>query len=166
MSDSGRPSQEVRAFAAVARQFCGWLDGAPKEPDVESHRALAATTALLDAAIRLPFNLPPPELRSHPKDNRERWKRAHGRCAALPFQYYSEVFDPFADPPEEPVCGDVADDLADIYRDVRAGLDLFDAGRHEAALGHWSFHFACHWGEHATSAIRALYWSIRKSKHA
>ncbi len=53
--------------------------------------------------------------------------------------------------------GDVADDISDIYIDVRRGLDLFDRGLESDALWVWVFNFHIHWGKHATSAIRALH---------
>jgi hypothetical protein len=80
------------------------------------------------------------------------------KAAALPFQYYSEIFNNLLVPSEEPVTGNLVDDLTDIYSDIAPGLDLFDAGRKDEAKNHWQFWLASHWGEHATSASRAL-WS-------
>ena len=77
--------------------------------------------------------------------------------AQLPLRHYGEVYDPLLMPPEEPVVGDVADDIADIYRDVATGLRLFDAGDEAEALWEWGFLFRIHWGEHASSAIRVLH---------
>ena len=51
----------------------------------------------------------------------------------MPFQLYGEVFDSRRVPPEEPVVGDLADDLSDIYGDVNRGLLAFEAGRREEA---------------------------------
>jgi hypothetical protein len=53
--------------------------------------------------------------------------------------------------------GFLADDLGDIYRDVTTGLRAFQAGHILQARWEWGFHFQHHWGEHATSAIRALH---------
>ena len=44
-----------------------------------------------------------------------------------------------------------------------AGRQAVAAGRWEEALWEWSFYLAHHWGEHATSAIRALHcWLSRE----
>jgi len=81
----------------------------------------------------------------------------------MPFQWYGEVFDPRPVPPEDPVVGDIADDLADIFSNVDRGLRAWEAGRREEAVWEWGFYLACHWGEHATSAIRALHcWLARE----
>jgi hypothetical protein len=41
------------------------------------------------------------------------------------------------------------------------GLRLFEAGHYRRAHWHWVFSFQ-HWGEHATSAIRALFMHVRE----
>jgi hypothetical protein len=51
----------------------------------------------------------------------------------------------------------LADAIADIFHDVDCGLRFFDAGQRTEAIWQWGFQFATHWGEHATSAIRALH---------
>lgn len=83
------------------------------------------------------------------------WKRMHASFATLRApQYYAT-----ADPDEiegEPLVGDLHDDLADVWRDLRPSLDLFDAGARDAAAWHWRFDFTSHWGEHAVEAIRVL----------
>jgi hypothetical protein len=38
------------------------------------------------------------------------------------------VFDPTKDDDIEPVCGDLLDDLGDIYKDLKNSLLLFDKG--------------------------------------
>ena len=67
---------------------------------------------------------------------------------------YYEVFDPYIEAPL--VCGELSDDLLDIYSDVGRGLALWDRGHTVAAVWDWRFHFDCHWGHHAVDALRAL----------
>lgn len=78
-------------------------------------------------------------------------------ACGLPLDFYHEVFDPLPFPPEDPVVGSLSDDLADIYRDVVTGLRAYEAGRRAQAVWEWGFNLRAHWGEHATSAIRALH---------
>jgi hypothetical protein len=78
------------------------------------------------------------------------------RAAAIPLQHYSEIFSPLV-PPDQPMVGDLADDLVAIYRDVALGLYLHDQGRIDDALWQWGFGFQMRWGQHASSAIRALH---------
>ena len=85
------------------------------------------------------------------------WKAIYGRLGSLPFNCYGVVLEPHAVPPGEAVVGDVADDLADIYRDIKNGLSLWDHGYEVEAVWHWRFHFGFHWGRHAADAIRVLH---------
>ena len=70
---------------------------------------------------------------------------------------YRKVFDPYAEPIDSELVGDVIDDLGDIYRDLQRGLEHWRNGRVAEALWEWRFNFQIHWGEHATSALRALF---------
>jgi hypothetical protein len=54
------------------------------------------------------------------------------------------------------VAADLADDLADIWRDVKSGLLLYRSENPAAASWEWRFHFKAHWGRHATGAMHAL----------
>jgi hypothetical protein len=69
---------------------------------------------------------------------------------------YREVFNPYEPPSKGEVTGSLADDFADIYRDLRAGLRKWQRGDSGTAFWEWRFHLEHHWGEHATSALRAL----------
>lgn len=154
-------SEHIEEVGHAARAFCAWFDSASnRQGGVPT--LLQLTAQLFTAAAALPFNLAPPEPDSSKHDGAISRESILNLCAEIPFQYYSEIFDPFESPaPEEPVTGDIADDLADIYSDVSRGLFHFERGKHTDALESWSFSFATHWGEHATSAIRALYWHLR-----
>jgi hypothetical protein len=48
------------------------------------------------------------------------------------------------------------DDLADIYRDLKNGLRLFDLGTQDAtlqAIWDWRFGYENHWGSHLMQAL-------------
>jgi hypothetical protein len=87
----------------------------------------------------------------------DEWKAVYARAGALPINYYSSYFDQSIVPAEEHEIGDVADDVADIYRDLFAGLALFDAGHKAEAQWEFRFSFLTHWGRHASGAIKALH---------
>jgi hypothetical protein len=82
---------------------------------------------------------------------------AKSNLGAFSGRYYREVFDPDPTLDEEPVVGDIGDDLLDTYKDIRAGLVLFDRGEANEALWHWAFLHRIHWGRHAVGAIYALH---------
>jgi hypothetical protein len=68
---------------------------------------------------------------------------------------YSEVFDPYIDPPElAPSL--LSDDLTSIASALAHGLRHHRAGRVEEALWWWQFSYVASWGNEASSALRAL----------
>jgi hypothetical protein len=149
---------ELQSFAGHARRFQRWILESQPVGSAAAREALIELTGLYGAAL----GLPSPFLAKNQTEHAARvddaeFNRGRTWCARLPFQYYGEVFDPTVVPPEEPVVGDVADDIADVYRDVVTGLRLFDAGLFDDALWEWGFGFRSHWGKHATDAIRAIH---------
>lgn len=72
------------------------------------------------------------------------------------YDYYAVVFDPY-DLASAPVTGSLADDVADIYRDLKDGFAELANRKIENALWQWKFGFDNHWGRHAAEAIYALY---------
>ncbi|HMV68221.1 MAG TPA: DUF5063 domain-containing protein [Myxococcota bacterium] len=75
------------------------------------------------------------------------------------FEFYWEVFDPYER--EEPACGELSDDVLDVYADVLEGLHLWRAGRWLEAAWLWRFTCRAHWGTHVTGALRALDRALR-----
>jgi Domain of unknown function (DUF5063) len=68
---------------------------------------------------------------------------------------YTEVFDPYVDPPEL-VSSLISDDLASIASSLAHGLRHFRDGRVGEALWWWQFSYVSSWGPEASSALRAL----------
>lgn len=55
--------------------------------------------------------------------------------------------------------GSLADDLTDIYCELKMGLEMLDRnpGEHGRALGNWESGYRLHWGQHLVDAERHLY---------
>jgi len=68
---------------------------------------------------------------------------------------FTEVFDPYADPPEL-MHASLSDDLADIAGSVAHGLRHHRAGRADEALWWWQFSYVSSWGGEASAVLRAL----------
>jgi hypothetical protein len=68
---------------------------------------------------------------------------------------YTEVFDPYVDPPEA-VSSLLSDDLTSIALALAHGLRHFRAGRVQEALWWWQFSYVSAWGPEASSVLRAL----------
>jgi hypothetical protein len=78
--------------------------------------------------------------------------------------WYKEIFDPY-EMEDQPVTGDLVDDLMDIYSDVKRGLLIYEQGTPDDkvdAVWHWKFDFGAHWGFHLVDAIRAMHWALQR----
>jgi len=68
---------------------------------------------------------------------------------------YTEIFDPYVDPPElAPAL--LSDDLTSIATALAHGLRHYKSGRVDEALWWWQFSYVASWGNEASSALRAL----------
>ncbi|MCR9244738.1 MAG: DUF5063 domain-containing protein [bacterium] len=153
-------------FANEARRFCGWAKAGPGS-QCAALTALTRIVALYAAGLELPSH---ESIEPSDEDTTEvtpaELEAVRAATSGLPLDFYFEVFDPTdlgeSDAMPEPVTGQLSDDILDIYADVARGLRAYDAGRVTDAQWEWSFHFRHHWGNHATSAIRALHWWLRQ----
>ena len=68
---------------------------------------------------------------------------------------YTEVFDPYVDPPEL-VSGLLSDDLTSIASALAHGLAHHKSGRVSEALWWWQFSYVASWGTEASGVLRAL----------
>jgi Domain of unknown function (DUF5063) len=147
---------EVVAFENVARQYCSWAETQPGTPDDELLLAMRHVAELYTAALRIPETDPEPDAPERFVDKSSH-AAVYRRFQVLPLQEYGEVFHATALPPEAPTVGDLADDLLDIYADLKSGLLHYDAGNVQQAVFQWRFSWGIHWGRHATSALRAMH---------
>lgn len=69
---------------------------------------------------------------------------------------YAEVYDVYGPSDKDNVGGSLADDLSDLYVDIKVGLIKWERGDSGGALWEWRFGVETHWGDHATAALRAL----------
>jgi hypothetical protein len=146
------------SFAAAARRYCEWCEGAPSSARVEARTAYDLLVTLLGSMRQVGSAEPVGVEIDYDRD----FQRMRGRFASMPFQFYRSSQDPFdLDDASAAGVGDVSDDLADIWLDLERGLQFFDRGDRDAAAWHWVLMFESHWGRHATSAIHALHcWLV------
>lgn len=151
-------------FVAIAERFCATVDSAPhlnKEDLVLKIYALLPE--LIGGAIGLPV------VESSDSTHQTNCKQAEMTYRQWNDLYsllkeklgnwdiYSHVFDPARD--QEAIKGSLADDIADIYRDLKEGLVCrqFDCKPPDDILWEWRFAFYSHWGDHAISALRTIH---------
>lgn len=157
--------EPVEKFTNEAAAFEHWLLHGTESGGAAVRECLRRLLALLAAGIELP---PARADGLADRDETEpvsdaEWRMAYEAAQRLPVDYYGEVYDPTLIPPDEPGVGSIADDLADIFRDVVGGLRMYRRGDLAGAVWEWSFGLRAHWGAHATSAVRALYWWSREN---
>lgn len=147
----------IDRFAECAQDFCRWCEAAPPSepcPDSRSREMRLLLARLIAAALELP--------RTDPGDAPEPegvgnavLKALHPRLASLPIDLYRVFFVP-SELESQPGMATVADDLQDIYSDLKDGMWLLERGHADAAAWHWRLLFESHWGHHASDALHAL----------
>ncbi len=149
----------IDSFIAVAAEYCDWLEAPPLSMAQEHFAATGLVARLYASAIQLPDVDPDylPLMPQAPALERFAAETVRLRLRSFPFQHYWEVFHTLTTEAEEPCLGDITDDLADIYHDVKEGLLALKISGRPLAVWHWRFTFSVHWGRHASSALRALH---------
>jgi hypothetical protein len=157
---------ELVEFRRAAERFCGLLEFEPPDAERWVEDILAALAKLYACGHALPEPELPDDSATVPDSfgvSDDEWKRVLGlvhRTLGAQVGYWA-YFDPSepSDTCAEPVFGDLGDDLADIYRDVKPGLRAWDMGMetHWIVFGWKYLGFGSHWGVHAVSAMRALH---------
>ena len=151
---------KVDDFVALVHEYRALVDGAA---DSKVHAFLTSCARLLPriyaAALELPDVEPDTEdIDSGVESPMDRLAVRIGR-----YDYYWEVFDPRIDGDEERVvCGQLSDDLADVYLDLVDPLASFEAGRVADAVWSWKFGLRSHYGAHIVSAMRAIHVLIHE----
>lgn len=153
------PSPLIAEFAQLADGFCTWCEsgalGAAPEQAISRWFAQLYAGGLqlseVEAEAGAPENIAP--------------NTSDGEAAIsnLRGYYYREVFDPHPHLNEEVCVGNIGDDLLDVYKDIKRGLELYRQGFPLAAEWEWAFNFRVHWGRHAAAALLALHGLVHSS---
>jgi len=154
-------NEHVSNFAAAAKRYCHLI---------ESHPALSKQEFVKQCAVLLPqlfsgavnlldVSVEPVEDFELARMTHEEWKATYDSLQVKlgSDDCYWDVFDPYLE--EAPYTMSLGDDLSDIYRDLKPGLDAFGKTQMESneAVREWRFYFLCHWGRHSACALRAIH---------
>lgn len=163
-----RENAQALAFKNAAERYCALLESVPADGNGWTEQVLEALACLYAAAHSLP-ELGLSDSASDMPDSldvtREEWKSVHALAKGVlgTQEMYWAYFDPSepAETDEKAVVHSLADDLADIYRDVKPGLRAWQTGDdvmlRTIVFGWKTPLFGSHWGVHAVSAMRALH---------
>jgi hypothetical protein len=158
----------VASFADAAGRYCRLVETSPQEAGGETERefgraCLALLLELYRLALELPLLDPDPEDPALARIENHVWDaRFRSIGQRLPADYYWDL-EPF--PLErdsfEHGTGQLADDLADIWRDLSPGVAALREGQSSVnrIVHQWRSMFYYHWGEHAANAIRVLHFA-------
>jgi hypothetical protein len=141
-------SLAIEAFTDNARSYCEWVES-------DTHDVLTVRQLLLSLLQGTPYLIVSSSQSYGEEYQEDDLEVDPKRFIDFPFQYYREIFNPL-DFSKEPVVGDISDDFADIYIELRHGLKALELGNGVYAIQHWRESYFIHWGEHATSALRAI----------
>lgn len=149
----------MRAFHDIASDYCAWAERSIEHPNL-----IEWLPRILAELLHAAFSLRDDGLADAHAEGFQRpdYQQIRAALPPLPFQYYREVYNAFDwKASDEPVEGELHDDLADIYRDLSEGLYIHRHVSPAEAERYWGQSFRYHWGEHATGALRALYCAHR-----
>lgn len=155
-------TQQAWNFARKARAYCALVDQPPAlARDKALLRLSQALADLLPLALRLPdlSDETTPEVKANCEPATgviQEW------VSLLRVDHYWALFDPFTNPESSLVFNSLADDLSDIYSDLKRGLFLFETGLVHGACWEWRSSFTSHWGESLLEAQRALFLAVRR----
>ena len=153
---------KVEHFAEIVRRYCAWADGSSVDINADMQTAQILLAELHFAVLDLPDDEFEDDVELEDV-TAEQWKTVRERFANLQEEGYWTVFDPTKDQENDTVFALLADDLADIYRDIKYGLLVFDAGHISEAIWEWKFNFKIHWGRHLLDAQKVVYSWLYKN---
>jgi hypothetical protein len=166
-------SDVARRFSAIAERFCSRIEdhSSVGKADLlaELYRILPK---LIDEAASLPivplsdseddeteFSSPAGSNQLKVRMNGEDWSQLYRSLQEKigDWDKYWMVFNPTAD--KVAITGSVADDLADIYRDLKEGVIRLQSDSSQAGYAIWSWRLSyySHWGQHALNALYTIH---------
>ena len=160
----------IHQFAEVAARYCAWAESELSDVydglrlrtyDIKSPQMLLAELHWAILQLQLPDLEFHAEYEEIIEKSRNQQLKIYPKFAKnLPIVHYWDVFNPLALEDIEPLCNSLADDLADIYHDLKPGLSLYESQHLFEAVWYWRFHFDIHWGQHLVGAQRAIHQYI------
>jgi hypothetical protein len=150
----------IATFRVLAERYCAFIESCDSLRRGEFVWQLAEhLIGLYAAGMRLPFPSGDDDFDSPSAMTHEEWQELFQRLSRKlgDVDCYSVMFDPY-ESGSTPVTGSLADDAADVYRDLKSGLAVIGVGGGlDNAVWEWRFGFDNHWGKHAAEALYALH---------
>ena len=167
MSELNDVPTAFRDFSLVAAEFCNIVDSTS---DLDRVELLSRLYVILPRLIYQGTVLPALSVSDNDtgkeigqtRMKEAEWGRLYERLKKKleDWNLYWQVFDPTKD--SEAIRGSLADDIADIYRDVKEGLYLhdLDSALQQDAIFRWRVLYYSHWGQHAINALYIVHFLL------
>lgn len=149
----------VVELVKVAESFLQWANNKALAEKAELAQAQTLLLDLFKLMTKIPYKDLPPNA---PVPNGTRPDASYQayfeqRFGSFPIRYYGYVLNPFANPPEEPLIGDTAEDLTIIYLDLYEGLSIYHSKRVNEAVWFWKETFLRTWGRNIIGVLSTIY---------
>ncbi len=165
MGNRAKPvySRNVVEFVAVANEFCKYME---HSSDIKGEEMLKILQRILPFLYLKASLLP--ALEPYFEDGNERfvtesdWFRIHDTLREKfgTANDYLEVFDERMNDSEGPVTANLAENMADIYQDLKDFLLLYQTGTEEVmndAVWQCRMNFETYWGQKLANSLRAIH---------
>lgn len=158
MSDS---ASAVDSFRNDAAAYCDFIDALRTGTVAEPYpQLLQLLSNLAKSGVALPFDMAKGKVENKGMDHSQ-WQQVSSEIAAAIAPAIAALLTEHDDDQESLVRAYMLDDdLSDIYRDIRQGLNLYavDDPEHRAeAVWQWRFGYENHWGAHLFRALTTVH---------
>lgn len=156
-------SRPVVEFVTVAREYCVFLENSSEEGRrdfiIKIHRLLPL---LYFKAVMLPLPERMMEEQVDKSVTEEQYTLLHEQLLVKLGKYdaYTDVFDPQIQYSEAPIGESLAENLSDIYQELKDFIEIYQFGLTELmndALAECRQSFETYWGQRMVNAMRAFH---------
>lgn len=160
-------TNEFTDFYKTAVDFCSFIENYHSKDKVEFLKATRIfLLKLYDKALRLPWVDLQSNIEYDDKLDSDKFEYTLSFISKRldDARYYWHVFDPTNEKDTEAVCGDLVDDLGDIYKDLKYSIMTFNLDKQdcqENALWQFKFDFDKHWDDHCVNALSAIHFYLQ-----
>jgi hypothetical protein len=159
-------TKEFRDFYKSATDYCDHIENYHGSSSADFMKATRQNLLhLYDTGLKLQWV----DLQSNAEfddrlDDKEFETILHSISAKLGQRYYWHVFNPSNQEDTESVCGDLVDDLGDIYKDLKRSILLYQIDTidsRERAVWDFKFLFEKHWNDHCINALTGIHFFLQ-----
>lgn len=150
----------------VFKRFCNFFEAYPLEDERSFfHELRKYLLEIYSIGLQLPPSVDLSDIKYAEISLEDIKPRLMAMDGLISHRFYWEVFDPYDDNDTNAVCGDIIDDIGDIYKDIKNATLIYDTeleGHKQDALWKLEFGFKHHWGDHCVDALRACHNVLRR----